>query len=338
MLNSFRLFNKKNIQYIPDKGGIYFFQDKQKAIIYIGKAKKLRNRIKSYYYKIQKLKSGFNDIPLVHRNLCLNISFFNYKITPNELESLLVENDMIKKYMPEYNIKQKNFPEYKFIEISNNKYPFLKITSKPDQNADWYGPYKDKFYAVDLINFIADLYLIRSCQDDQPHKKCLRYNLNKCSAPCRNKISPAEYSVLVKSVKKFLTGNPNKALADLQIKLNLAVDKKDIKKQKQIKKNIQFVQKFTSFQRFANRFYHNYFILAELSTDPPHYYVFTQGKWSKAGESSIYNSPLFNSPGTDYFDNILIMYDQAKILYRYINSQNTDCGFFFYKNSEVKKI
>ncbi|KQC14761.1 MAG: hypothetical protein APR63_13435 [Desulfuromonas sp. SDB] len=177
MLNSSRLFNQNNIKDIPNRGGIYFFQDNQKSVIYIGKTKKLKNRIKSYYHKIQKLKSGSSNIPLVHRNLLLNICFFYFKTTRSDLESLLLENDMIKKYMPEYNIKQKDYPQYKFIEISGNSFPYLKIITRPHLNSEWFGPYKDKFFAQDLINFVSDLFKIRTCQQHLPRNKCLRYDL-----------------------------------------------------------------------------------------------------------------------------------------------------------------
>lgn len=226
---------------IPKSAGIYLMK-KNNKVIYVGKAKNLKNRILSYFNK--------NHEDYKTNELVKNLDDIEFILTNNELDALLLENNLIKKYTPKYNILLKDEKTYPYIKISNEDFPTVKIirtTKALDlKSGDFFGPYP--FGAWKLKNLITKLFKIRDCNRDMKKlspRACLKYYMKSCTAPCINKDIKDEYSEDVENLKKLLKGNSSKLVEKIIKKMNLSSENMDFEKaiiyREQIKelKNIQ---------------------------------------------------------------------------------------------------
>jgi len=230
---------KKNIKQklytLPEKPGVYIFKDENGEIIYIGKAKVLKNRVNSYFQKSRK--------DLKTEKLSEKISDFDYIVTNNEMEAFLLEGTLIKQHKPYYNILLKDDKSYPFIKITlKEKYPGVYFTrNTKDKNALYYGPY----FADDakkVLQLIYKIFKVRQCNynfDNKPLKRpCIYYDTFLCSAPCVKYISESDYYKTVIEVKKFLNGNYHNLLNELQKKMDDFSEKRQYEKAADIRDQI----------------------------------------------------------------------------------------------------
>ena len=201
---------KQKAKELPTNSGVYIMNNSVGEIIYVGKARNLKNRVKSYF---QDPKNQTEKV----RKLMQNVTDFRYIITNNEIEALLLENTLIKKYTPKYNILLKDDKQYPFIKIDlNEMYPKLQVVRKiKNDNARYFGPYMQGISVNEIMELVSDIIPLRSCNLNfnkipKNHRPCLNYHINKCLAPCINNISKEEYNVLVKEVIAFLRGDDQK--------------------------------------------------------------------------------------------------------------------------------
>ncbi|MBS9775574.1 MAG: excinuclease ABC subunit UvrC [Fusobacterium sp.] len=226
---------------IPKSSGIYLMK-KNNKVIYVGKAKNLKNRVLSYFNK--------NHESYKTSELVKNIDDIEFIITNNELDALLLENNLIKKYAPKYNILLKDEKTYPYIKISNEAFPNIKIirtTKALDlKSGDFFGPYP--FGAWKLKNLLVKLFKIRDCNRDMKKvspRACLKYYMKSCTAPCVYKDIQKKYMEDVESLKKVLKGDTKKLVDEFIEKMNIASENMDFEKaiiyREQIKelKNIQ---------------------------------------------------------------------------------------------------
>ena len=161
---------------LPDNPGCYLMKDEDNQIIYVGKAKSLKNRVKQYF-------TGAHD----HKTtkLVRNISDFDYVLTNTEKEALLLEINMIKQYSPKFNLMFMDDKSYPYIKLTNEEYPMLRLVreKKRDKRSLYFGPYPDAAAARQMITLLNQLYPLRKCHK-LPKKACLYYYLNECLAPC----------------------------------------------------------------------------------------------------------------------------------------------------------
>jgi len=192
-----------NIKSIPEKPGVYLMKSEDNSILYIGKAKNLKKRVSSYFHKkIQNVKT---------ENLISNTASIETIITDNEVEALILESNLIKKYKPKYNIELKENESYPYIKISKETYPrIVKTRIKLDNSALYFGPYTNVKYINRTIRTITDLFPIRRCKVNlDQHKSntpCMNYHLGKCASPCSGKITKDAYNSIVHQVILFLKG------------------------------------------------------------------------------------------------------------------------------------
>jgi len=193
----------EKIKRLPQKSGVYLMKTKDNKIIYIGKAKNLKNRVYSYFHsinqhneKIKSLVSKIWDIDII--------------LTDNEIEALILENNLIKKHKPYYNIELKDNERYPFIKITNEPFPrILKTRIKKDDNAYYFGPFPSVKSINQTIKTITDIFPLRRCNrkiSKQDYSPCLNYYLGKCKSPCSGKINEKEYNKMVEQVLLFLQG------------------------------------------------------------------------------------------------------------------------------------
>ncbi|MDY4010099.1 MAG: excinuclease ABC subunit UvrC [Fusobacterium gastrosuis] len=211
---------------IPETPGVYLMK-KNSKVIYVGKAKNLKNRVSSYFNK--------NHDNLKTNELVKNIEDIEFFITNTEVDALLLENNLIKKYNPKYNILLKDEKTYPFIKISKEEFPSIKIirtTKALDlKNGEYFGPYP--YGAWKLKNIFMKLFKIRDCNRDMKKissRPCLKYYMKSCTAPCVYKNIKEEYSTEVESLKEILRGNTSKIVNDLKEKMNISSRNMDFEK------------------------------------------------------------------------------------------------------------
>jgi excinuclease ABC subunit C len=209
---------KKEYKKLPNKPGCYLYKDKFKNIIYIGKAKNLKKRVSSYFLK--------KDLDIKTKLLVENIEYIDYIITNNEIEALLLENNLIKKHTPKYNIDLKDSSGYAYLKLTNEKYPRLVIYRGKKDSKNVFGPFINSEYRRIIQKFINKNFKLRTCKK-LPKRACVRYHLNHCLAPCINKISEEEYNENIKQVKSILKGKTKEVLKDLNYKLNKNIETKN---------------------------------------------------------------------------------------------------------------
>ena len=200
--------NKNQIKQIPTKPGVYFFKDVENEIIYIGKAKNLRNRVRSYFQK-SKHQSAKN-ISLIKR-----ISNVEWLVVRSEVEALLTEANLIKQHQPHYNVNLKDDKSFPYIRITKEPYPRVFITREVVRDGSkYFGPYTDVYHLRRSLKAVHKIFPVRSCDyfinDESIAAKkvslCLDYHIKKCQGPCEGMVPESDYNEMIKQVIQFLQG------------------------------------------------------------------------------------------------------------------------------------
>jgi excinuclease ABC subunit C len=222
---------KEKLTLLPDKPGCYLMKDDQGEVIYVGKAKNLKNRVKSYFVGAHNEKTTL---------LISEIRDFSYLITNNELESLILEINLIKRYLPKFNIKLVDDKSYPYIKFSKGSYPRLIVMRSNTPTEKAFGPYPNGYSARMTVDLLNKLYPFRKCITI-PKKPCLYYHLGQCLAPCINDVSKDEYNQMMKEVTKFLKGDTKKVLDMLEHKMYEASDNLEFEKANEYKEMINHI-------------------------------------------------------------------------------------------------
>ena len=200
--------DSRKIKQVPTKPGVYFFKDNSGDIIYIGKAKHLRNRVRSYFQK-SKYQSPKN-ISMVKR-----INDIEWLVVGNEVEALLTEANLIKQHQPHYNVNLKDDKSFPYIRITKEPYPRVFITREIVRDGSkYFGPYTDVYHLRQSLKAVHKIFPVRSCDyfidDDSISAKkvsvCLDYHIKKCQGPCEGKVSEKDYNTMIKQVVGFVQG------------------------------------------------------------------------------------------------------------------------------------
>ncbi|MFA6072766.1 MAG: excinuclease ABC subunit UvrC [Candidatus Woesearchaeota archaeon] len=233
----------KEINYneISTSPGVYIYKDSSDNIIYIGKAKNLRNRVKSYFTQSK-------DKSIKTQMLVSKICFVEFIVVNNEVEALILENNLIKKHTPKYNINLKDSKTYAYIKITNEKFPRIISTRKIEKDsAKYFGPYTSGYSRQELVKLIIKLYKIRICKN-LPKKACLQYHMNLCDAPCINNISEEQYSKNVIKATELLKGDTKEIISQLNQNMQDFSKKQEYEKANNIKKIIESIDTIFSKQ------------------------------------------------------------------------------------------
>jgi excinuclease ABC subunit C len=199
-----------NLSNIPKNPGCYLFKDKEGKIIYVGKAKDLSKRVKSYFQKTDKsIKTSI---------LVENIADFEVIITDSEYEALVLENNLIKKYKPKYNIDLKDSRRYAYIQITAEEYPRLLIARNRKEEGEYFGPFISGTNRDYVLESLQKIFKIRTCKK-LPKRECIRYSMGLCSAPCTNKISKTDYDSSIELAKLVLKGRTDNMIKVLDTKM-----------------------------------------------------------------------------------------------------------------------
>lgn len=207
---------KETLSILPDLPGCYLYYNKDNTIIYVGKAKNLKKRVRSYFNNSQK---STKTIALVQ-----HIERLEYIITDTEVEAFILEDQLIKKHKPKYNILLKDDKKYPYFLITNEDFPRILVVRKKNINPDkghFFGPYTDIRAMYSTLDFIKKIFPLKQCKSPKfKSRPCLYYDIGKCLAPCQNKVTPEEYQNLVHQAELFLTGKQGELLKQLTEQMN----------------------------------------------------------------------------------------------------------------------
>lgn len=211
-----------HLKNLPEKPGVYIMKNSLGEIIYVGKAKILKNRVRSYF---QNSKNHSEKVKVMVKN----ISEFEYIVTDSEMEALILECNLIKKYSPRYNIALKDDKFYPFIKITiNDDFPRVFVTRKyAKDGAKYFGPYTNATAVYETINLINKIFPIRTCKlliKENGHKvrPCLNYHIKKCVAPCAGYLKKEEYAEMINDIMDILNGRDKTIVNSLKHKMEEA--------------------------------------------------------------------------------------------------------------------
>ena len=202
---------QKKLELLPENPGCYLYKDNIGEIIYVGKAKNLKNRVKSYFTGTHNKKT---------QTLVSKIEDLEYIIVNSEKEALLLENNLIKKYRPYFNIRLKDDKSYPYLMITKEEHPRLIMTRKYKKNNKniYFGPYVDIKSAAEVKKILDKIYPLRKCNPVEK-RPCMYYQIGECIGPCAKKITSEDYKIQISKIKSFLTGNTKEILTDLKNKM-----------------------------------------------------------------------------------------------------------------------
>ena len=233
---------------LPLTPGVYIMKNKQGKIIYIGKAKKLKNRVSQYF-------GSQNKHPVKVRKMVENVEDFDYILTDSEFEALVLEASLIKQNQPKYNILLKDDKGYSYIKITNE--PYRKISAvlqKDDENAEYIGPFTSSYSVKQSVDEANKIFRLPQCNKSFPRdfkkgRPCLNFHINRCMGVCTGKISKAEYDEAVNEALDFLNGDITKIIKELKEKMNICAENLEFEKAGKYRDRIRAIENMQSKQK-----------------------------------------------------------------------------------------
>ncbi|MCA0387903.1 MAG: excinuclease ABC subunit UvrC [Bacteroidetes bacterium] len=241
------------LQNLPDNPGVYQFKDDTGKVLYVGKAKNLKNRVKSYFtgknpsYRIELMVSKAADVEFI--------------VTTSEIEALVLENNLIKKLKPRYNINLKDDKTYPFIKVTAEQFPRIYPTRKVYKDgSQYFGPYTDVKSMRAALRMITQIFKIRSCKlplttesiQNSKYKVCLDYHIKKCDGPCVGYQSLAEYNLMVNQVIKLLKGRIDDLIRDFKSSMSEAAANLEFEKAADYRDRLEKIQAFSEKQKIVS--------------------------------------------------------------------------------------
>lgn len=320
---------QNKLENLPDSPGVYIFKNKQNKIIYIGKAKNLKNRVRSYFNKS-------DDNRQFYEYLLQHIETVDWLMTNTEQEALILENSLIKQFKPKYNIDLKDDSNFYSIRIRTD-HPFIKlelVRAPKDDKAKYFGPYTSSSSLKKTLQFLNHTFKLRTCSDHELESRtrpCILYQINKCSAPCVGKISIKDYADNVKKVEQILKGNAKEIINDLQKEMSITADALKFEKASEIRDQIKAIQKTTESQNIVDHDFIDRDVFAFFSRNDK---IFIQGLFIRNGiiQSYYYQDfQLRSQSSEEIFISFLNLF--------YSKSQFTPAEIFIpFINEEIKLL
>ena len=262
---------------LPPNPGVYQFYDENDTVIYVGKAKNLKKRVSSYFNKTHENNRT--------RLLVKKIIRHEHIIVPTEVDALLLENNLIKKYQPKYNVLLKDDKTYPWICIKKERFPRVFSTRKVIKDgSDYFGPFTNKKTVYTLLDLIRGLYPLRTCNYDlseekisnQKYKICLEYHLGNCLGPCEQKIDEELYNQNIAAIKNIVKGNFKSSLDQFQLQMENYAKEMEFEKAQEIKEKLASLENYQSKSTIVNPKISNVDIFTIVSDESYGYVNFLQ--------------------------------------------------------------
>ena len=242
---------QEELKKLPGKPGVYIMHDAADAIIYVGKAVNLHNRVRSYFRKI--VGRGPQIDKMVQQ-----IARFEYIVTDSELEALVLENNLIKEHKPKYNTMLKDDKTYPYIKVTlGDRFPRVMMCRQMKKDkAKYFGPFTNGTAVKDTIDLVNKLFMLRTCNKALPKdigndRPCLNYHIHQCAAPCQGFITEEEYGCKIEEVLHFLQGDHSEILKDLEEKMRQASENMEFEEAIRYRDLIQSVQNVSQRQKIS---------------------------------------------------------------------------------------
>ena len=237
------------LKILPDKPGVYIMKNSLGEVIYVGKAKVLKNRVRQYF---QNSKNHSEKV----RAMVKNIAEFEYIVTDSEMEALILECNLIKKYSPRYNIALKDDKFYPFIKITTNEdFPRVYVTRNFAKDGNrYFGPYTNGTAVYEVMGLIKKLFPLRTCkkaivEGGEPTRACLNYHINLCKAPCASYVSKAEYWEMIDEIINILNGTDTSIIKKLKLEMEKAAEELEFEKAAKIRDRILAIELISEKQK-----------------------------------------------------------------------------------------
>ncbi|MBJ6362228.1 excinuclease ABC subunit UvrC [Paenibacillus sp. GCM10012307] len=233
---------RNKLALLPDQPGCYLMKNGDGTIIYVGKAKVLKNRVRSYFNgshngKTQRLVSEIRD--------------FEYIVTASNMEALILECNLIKQHHPRYNVLLKDDKSFPYIKVTNEKHPKLEVTRRVIKDkGKYFGPYPNAFAAQQTKRLLDRLYPLRKCKT-LPDKVCLYYHMGQCVAPCEFEVEQSTYDGMVQDIIRFLNGGQNEVKKQLQAKMEAAAEALEFERAKEYRDQILAIEAIMEKQKIT---------------------------------------------------------------------------------------
>ncbi|MFE6170102.1 excinuclease ABC subunit UvrC [Viridibacillus arvi] len=294
---------KQKLAILPDQPGCYLMKDRQGTIIYVGKAKVLKNRVRSYF-------TGSHDGKT--QRLVSEIEDFEYIVTSSDLEAFILELNLIKIHDPKYNIMLKDDKTYPYIKITNEKHPRLLIVRKVKKdNGKYFGPYPNSFAANETKKLLDRLYPLRKCTN-LPNRVCLYYHLGQCLAPCVKEVEKEQNQEIIQDITSFLNGGYGEVKEELNTKMLDAAEKLDFERAKEYRDQITHIETVMERQKIT---------LTDLTNRDVFGYAVDKGwmciqvffvRQGKLIERDVSLFPIYRDPEEEFLTFVGRFYEQAE--------------------------
>ena len=235
---------KNALAVLPDKPGVYLMHDAEGKVIYVGKAVVLKNRVRSYFRNLA------SHTPKV-KAMVAKIAEIETIITSSEVEALILECNLIKKYRPRYNISLKDDKTYPYLKVTMQEdFPRLHMTRRLSRDgAKYYGPYADAGAMYETMKLLKTMFPLRTCRKMNPDRPCLNYHIKRCLAPCAGYVSKEEYGKMIKSVCMVLDGRTTELERDLKQRMQEAAEKYAFEEAARLRDQLQAVERLNESQK-----------------------------------------------------------------------------------------
>lgn len=297
---------RAEIKHFPTEPGVYIMKDEDGTVLYVGKAKSIRNRIRSYFASRTDPKTGV----LMNR-----VSTIDHIVTRSEYEALLLENNLIKKWKPKYNINLKDGKTYPVIRITNEEYPRVFRTRRVVQDgSEYFGPYPSVETLEKYLELTERLFPLRKCRG--PIKKrdhpCLYYHIGRCAAPCAGKCSKEEYLANVDGIRKLLSGETDDVMAELEANMQHEVAALRFEKAAEYRDTMEAIRRLQQEQQVVTfdsdvRDYVGYAARGELAS-----YVVFQMRGGKLSGTDVFHAKAYGSDDENFIEFLTQYYDEFR--------------------------
>jgi excinuclease ABC subunit C len=241
---------KEQLSSIPAKPGVYLMKDENGKVIYVGKAVNLRNRVRSYFH------ASANRSPKTHY-LRQDIAYLDFIVTASELEALILECNLIKKYQPRYNVRLKDDKRYPYIKITwQEPYPRIyTVRQMQNDGAKYYGPFTATWAVSQTLDLLRKIFPYLTCKREitgQDKRACLYYHIGRCPGPCIGAVSQEEYRALVSQICRFLEGKSEEIIGDLRAQMMAASERLEFERATTLRDQIVALERIIERQRVVS--------------------------------------------------------------------------------------
>ncbi|MBO8127244.1 MAG: excinuclease ABC subunit UvrC [Firmicutes bacterium] len=242
---------KEKLKLVPTKPGVYLMKNSRGRIIYVGKAVSLRNRLRSYFNKLDPSQAKV-------RAMVSQVADFDYIVTDFEVEALILEANLIKKHKPRYNIQLKDDKSYPYVLITEETYPRVIVVRRPEKGQGrLFGPYTDVASLRETLDFLRRNYPIRSCRNrfdegQWPDRPCLNYHIKRCMGPCTRELDPAKYREMIDQVAMVLEGRADRLIKELREKMFKASEEYRFEDAARLRDQITALERVTARQKVVS--------------------------------------------------------------------------------------